>query len=74
VTSAEKIMDYSSSIYSLEYHNTNLEKLSEKIYKSNYGYFINKDKWIFIPLEKEFDANDLMIIADTLRNLNENEV
>lgn len=49
--------------------------MSNSIYESIYGYFILKhDKWMFTPLEKEFYTDDLMIIADTLRNLNENEV
>jgi hypothetical protein len=49
--------------------------MSDSIYESIYGYFILKNnRWIFTPLEKEFYTDDLMIIADTLRNLNQNEV
>ena len=49
--------------------------MSEHIYKSVYGYFIlRNNKWMFTPLEKEFDTDDLMNISDILRNLNENEL
>lgn len=51
---------------------THLEKLSDKIYRSNYGYFVYREtEWLFIPLEKEFNVDRLMNISDTLRNLNE---
>lgn len=53
----------------------NLLQISEHIYKSVYGYFIlRNNKWMFTPLEKEFDTDDLMNISDILRNLNENEL
>jgi hypothetical protein len=53
----------------------NLLQMSEHIYKSVYGYFIlRNNKWMFTPLEKEFDTDDLMNISDILRNLNENEL
>jgi len=53
----------------------NLLQMSEHIYKSIYGYFIlRNNKWMFTPLEKEFDTDDLMNISDILRNLNENEL
>jgi hypothetical protein len=53
----------------------NLLQISEHIYKSIYGYFIlRNNKWMFTPLEKEFDTDDLMNISDILRNLNENEL
>lgn len=51
-----------------------LADVSDKIYKSRYGYFILQEenrKWIFTPLEKEFDTDDLLTIMDILRNLNE---
>jgi hypothetical protein len=54
-----------------------LSYISNKIYKSQYGYFIFKDdgkKWIFTSLEKEFDTNDLLNIMDILRNLNEHDI
>ena len=38
-----------------------LADVSDKIYKSRYGYFIFQEeskKWIFTPLEKEFDTDD----------------
>jgi hypothetical protein len=54
---------------------SHLLPMSDSIYESIYGYFILKyNKWIFTPLEKEFDTNDLMIIMDTLRNLNNNGI
>ena len=54
-----------------------LADISDKIYKSRYGYFIFQEeskKWIFTPLEKEFDTDDLLSIMDILRNLNEHEI
>lgn len=54
-----------------------LADISDKIYKSKYGYFIYQDnhkKWIFTPLEKEFNTDDLLNIMDILRNLNENDI
>jgi hypothetical protein len=54
-----------------------LADVSDKIYKSRYGYFIlqeNSNKWIFTPIEQEFDTNDLLAILDILRNLNENDI
>jgi hypothetical protein len=54
-----------------------LADISDKIYKSKYGYFIYQDnykKWIFTPLEKELDTDDLLNIMDILRNLNENDI
>jgi len=53
-----------------------LDDISNKIYKSKYGYFIFRDDtrtWIFTPLEKEFDSGDLLNIMNILNNLNENE-
>lgn len=53
-----------------------LADISDKIYKSKYGYFIFKDdvrKWIFTPLEKELDTDDLLNVIDILNNLNEYE-
>ena len=54
-----------------------LADISDKIYKSRYGYFILQEQtkqWIFTPLEKEFDSNDLLAIMDILRNLNNNDI
>ena len=50
----------------------NLEKLSDKIFKSIDGYFVNKGTvWVFIPLEKELMIESLTRITNTLRYLNE---
>jgi hypothetical protein len=52
-----------------------LADISNKIYKSRYGYFLLQEdpkRWVFTPLEKEFDTDDLLNIIDILRNLNEN--
>ncbi len=54
-----------------------LAGISNKIYKSRYGYFLLQEdpkRWVFTPLEKEFDTDDLLNIMDILRNLNENEL
>jgi len=49
--------------------------MSDSIYESIYGYFILRNNiWIFTPLDKEFDVNDLTTIADTLRSLNKNDI
>ena len=51
---------------------SNLEKLSDKIYKSVEGYFIHKDnEWRFLPLDKQFTMDILSSITDTLKHLNE---
>lgn len=48
--------------------------LSDSIYESIYGYFMFKNSlWKFMPLDKEFDIDDLTIIRDALRNLNESK-
>jgi hypothetical protein len=54
-----------------------LADISDKIYKSRYGYFMlqeNTNKWIFTPIEQEFDTNDLLAILDILRSLNKNDI
>ena len=54
-----------------------LADISDKIYKSHYGYFMlqeNTNKWIFTPIEQEFDTNDLLAILDILRSLNKNDI
>lgn len=49
-----------------------LEPMSDSIYKSIHGYFLIKnERWVFTPLDKEFDVDTLFPIIDTLRNLNE---
>jgi hypothetical protein len=45
--------------------------LSDKVYKCEYGYFILKDEWVFVPIETEFSSDTLFTITNTLRNLNE---
>ena len=49
-----------------------LELMSDIYYKCEYGYFMMKEdnRWIFLPFEYEFDADLLLGIMDTLRNLN----
>jgi len=68
-------MDCPNCITPWKCNGPHLLPMSDSIYESIYGYFILKNnRWKFSPVEKELDADDLMIIADTLRNLNENEV
>jgi hypothetical protein len=51
-----------------------LSWISNVIYKSNHGYFMFKNnEWKFTPIEKEFDSDELLDIAETLINLNEKE-
>jgi hypothetical protein len=58
-----------------KYNMIHLSPISKHIYKSVYGYFIFRNNiWIFTPLDKEFNANDLTTIADTLRGLNKNDI
>lgn len=54
-----------------------LADISDKIYKSRYGYFILQEEskqWIFTPLEKEFNTDDILNIMDILRKLNEHDI
>jgi hypothetical protein len=54
-----------------------LADISDKIYKSRYGYFMlqeNSNKWTFTPTEQEFDSDDLLIILDILKNLNQHDI
>jgi hypothetical protein len=46
-----------------------LEKLNENLYKTINGYFMFENKWVFVPLEKEFDQKELTDIIDTLNFL-----
>lgn len=59
-----------------ERHNMlDLSPISQHIYQSVYGYFIFRNNtWAFTPLDKEFDADDLTTIADTLKGLNKNDI
>ena len=54
---------------------TELEKISPIHYRSEYGYFMQKERkhWVFLPFEKEFDTDSLLSITDILRNLNEQQ-
>ena len=45
--------------------------LSDKVYKCEYGYFILKDEWVFVPIETEFSSDTLLDITETVMNLNE---
>jgi len=50
--------------------------LTDNIHKCEYGYFIlreNSNEWIFTPIEQDFDVYALMLVSDTLRNLNEKQ-
>ena len=68
-------MDCPNCITPWKCNGPHLLPMSDGIYESIYGYFMLKNnRWTFTPLEKEFDTDDLMMVADTLRNLNENEV
>jgi hypothetical protein len=51
-----------------------LQWMSDIHYKCEYGYFMLKEhnRWIFLPFEYEFDADLLLSIINTLKNLNEN--
>jgi len=51
-----------------------LEKSDSNYYKSSEGDWIFKpllQKYVFIPLEKEYDENQLLDISNTLKLLNE---
>jgi hypothetical protein len=50
-----------------------LVDISDKIYKSQWGYFmrLDNDEWVFTPIEKQFNQCDLFAVTDILRNLNE---
>jgi hypothetical protein len=52
-----------------------IDKITEKYCKSEYGYFLKKEngQWVFIPFEKELDADVLLNITDMLITLNERE-
>jgi hypothetical protein len=50
--------------------------ITDNIRKCDYGYFIlheNSSEWIFSPIEQDFDVYALMLVSDTLRNLNEKQ-
>jgi hypothetical protein len=55
----------------MEFHN-----VTDGVYRCEYGYFMFRDdrkEWYFTPLEKDFDADILINIADVLRNFNESQ-
>lgn len=50
--------------------------ISDKVYRCEYGYFMFRDeisKWIFIPSERDFDTNILLMVTETLQKLNESK-
>lgn len=57
----------------MDCNDSNLEKISNKVYKTECGYFLFKEhgKWMFLPHEREFDDENLLNIINTLKNLNE---
>lgn len=49
-----------------------MDKISDKIYKCDYGYFMLEDKfWLFVPDEKPMTIYDVHIILNQLYKLNE---
>ncbi len=55
-----------------KYNNPHIQQMSDSIYKSKYGYFlIVGDKWVFTPIEQNFDVDKLMNVIDILKRLNE---
>lgn len=50
-----------------------LADISDKIYKSQWGYFmrLETNEWVFTPIEKQFNQCDLFAVTDILRDLNE---
>ena len=51
-----------------------LEKVYENIYRSKDGYYMLSkitDKWVFVPYEGEYTAQNLLDIANTLSILSE---
>jgi hypothetical protein len=68
-------MDCSNRQTAEKHNMLHLSPISKHIYQSVYGYFILRNNiWIFTPLDKEFDVDDLTTIADTLRSLNKNDI
>lgn len=66
-------MDCSKFIVADQHHGINLRRISDNVCGCEYGYFINRknNEWVFTALEKDMNVNILMVIANTLRNLNE---
>lgn len=49
-----------------------MDKISDKIYKCDYGYFMLEDKfWLFVPDEKPMNIYDVQVILNQLYKLNE---
>lgn len=49
-----------------------MEKISDKIYKCDYGYFMLEDKfWLFVPDEKPMTIYDVQVTLNQLYQLNE---
>lgn len=49
-----------------------MEKISDKIYKCDYGYFMLEDDiWVFVPDEKHMTLYDMQVTLNQLYKLNE---
>lgn len=64
------LMDCPNYLTPWKCNGPHLKKMSEIHYLSNEGYYLFNEKWIFIPFEKQFDENQLLEIAETLKFLN----
>lgn len=49
-----------------------MEKISDNIYKCDYGYFMLEDNiWVFVPDEKPMTIYDVQVTLNQLYQLNE---
>lgn len=49
-----------------------MDKISDKIYKCDYGYFMLEDNiWVFVPDEKSMTIYDMQVTLNQLYQLNE---
>lgn len=67
-------MDCPNCITPWKCNGPHLLKGSEHHYKSIDGYYVKQPDtgvWLFFPFEKGLDSQELLDIANTLRNLNE---
>ena len=49
-----------------------MDKISDKIYKCDYGYFMLEDNiWVFVPDEKHMTIYDVQVTLNQLYQLNE---
>lgn len=68
-------MDCPNCINPWKCNGLHLEKRWDGLYNSSDGYFMMSKatgKYRFIPYEKEYDADQLRVISNTLKILNEN--